>query len=285
MLKKKSFWILLIIILLAILGNFLKNIELRSKASKLSSDGNVPSILAEVQEQDGKISVTGKTNLPPGTKISLGLDRWTEPKYHSWDSAIVDREGNFHSQIFSFEGGPLMPNDYELGISVYCNKFNQTAEILEILGDGCSNLSGPSLKKNTGGTGGYYMDHQEVIAVGKNSVAGANNVDANLRQYISIYCILYDEFQTFKHSPSFQTYGYSQGGPYAVWYNELQELGKHPMAKNVYRMGFHIHASELIVLGSHYYRGDSNDPWVIETEAKLEKEVQKAKQYWSKTSS
>ena len=283
MLKKKSFWILLIIILLAILGNFLRSLNLKPATNQVSSVTGEVTILTAVQEQDGFISVKGKTNLPSGTEIHVDLDRWTEPKYHSQDSAIVDREGNFYSRVFSFEGGPLMPNDYELGISVYCNKFNQTAEILEILGDGCSNLSGPLLKENTGGTGGYYIDREEVVTVGKGSVAGTNNIDANLREYISIYCRLYDELQTFKHSPSFQTWGYSQGGPYAVWYNELQELGKHSMAKNVYGMGFHIPASELIVLGSHYYRGDSNDPWVIETEAKLEKEVQKAKGYLSKT--
>jgi hypothetical protein len=277
-LKKKSFWILLIIILLAILGNFLRSLNLKPATNKVNSVTGEVTILTAVQEQDGKISVKGKTNLPSGTEIHIDLDRWTEPKYHSQDSAIVDREGNFYSRTFSFNDGPLMPNDYALDISVYCNKFNQTAEILEILGDGCSNLSGPLLKKDTSGiSDGYYIDREEVVTVGKGSVAGANKIDANLREYISIYCRLYDEFQTFKHSPSFQTWGYSQGGPYAVWYNELQELGKHPMAKNVYRMGFHIHASELIVLGSHYYRGDSNDPWVMETEAKLEKEVQKAK--------
>lgn len=279
MLKKKSFWIFLIIILFGIIGSFLRSLNLKPATNQASNNTGEVVILTEVKEEDGKINVKGKTNLPRGTNIHIDLDRWTEPKYHSWDSAIVDREGNFYAKTFSFNDGPLMPNDYELDIAVYCNKFNQTADVLEILGNDCSNLSGPLLKETTAGPSSYYINLVELISVGKAAVAGANKIDANLRQYISIYCILYDEFQTFKYSPSFQTHGYSQGGPYAVWYNELQNLGKHPIAKDVYSMGFHIPASELIVLGSHYYRGDSNDPWVIETEARLEKEVQKAKGY------
>lgn len=57
------------------------------------------------KQSDNLVRLSGKTNLPPGTKLMLSVSEKMENGFFGQSSCLVSRDGTFQSEAFGPDGG------------------------------------------------------------------------------------------------------------------------------------------------------------------------------------
>ena len=103
---------------------------------------------------DGRLRVTGQTNLPRFTNLSASLTndalitRYGTP-YMAQNGSKVRQDGEILTGTFGYVDGCLPDGIYELGITVPFYRV-QDDRAKPALGEGNSNLTGPLVEEETG---------------------------------------------------------------------------------------------------------------------------------------
>jgi hypothetical protein len=206
--------------------------------------------------EDGKVQVSGKTNLPDGTSFDISIDRWIEPLYHRQQTIVVNNN-EFASNIFTDEEEALIPLEYELSLNIASYK-------ISVEEPSTSNVNN-------------NLKYEQKFTVPKGS--NPNIINNNLKSYLKEYSRLYNEFQSFKNTSSFKTWGFSASGPYAKWHSDVENLEEYPIVQSLGYRGFLCSTISLKLLGLHYIQEDSSNEWSEYTEKELVQEIQKARKY------
>lgn len=90
---------------------------------------------------------------------------------------------------------------------------------------------------------------------------------AELSEAASTFRQLFDEFQGFKETESFQTYGYSQSGPFTEWVDRVRRLGDEAGIELLQEV--QILPGDLLLLGHEYFGGSPDLEYVLDTERRL----------------
>ncbi len=112
----------------------------RQKPPQSGKGLSVELSLEILRGNDGRVHILGKTNLPNGMALMLGL-RDTASKYFAQDKVEV-RDGGFVSAWFSDRGKPLHASTYEVEVSSPLPVLQPPA-VRARIGEEGENLSGP----------------------------------------------------------------------------------------------------------------------------------------------
>jgi hypothetical protein len=121
--------------------NLVAEIEFKAKVDSLSNAA------------DGATAIfSGKTNLPPGSRIEMRFGLKSEPNGPGGSSRItVAKDGTFRSSRF----GPFPPGEYEA--EAVFDPRNQADEILRVVGENAESLKGPLIQEFAVGKIKWYV--------------------------------------------------------------------------------------------------------------------------------
>jgi hypothetical protein len=104
----------------------------------------VVQVEAQVEGDTSKPVISGKTNLPKGTKLIITVER-KAISYKAQSPITVRDDGAFRSEAFTLKGAPLSPGNYEFEVLMPVSA-GQPEDVRALIGLRGENISGPLVK-------------------------------------------------------------------------------------------------------------------------------------------
>lgn len=204
--------------------------------------------------EGGKITVTGKTNLPEQTKIILLLQFDIEGEQISREDTPIVHNGEFKSSVFDGQNnGPLPSGIYILRTKVL--PVDQPAGLAELIGVRGKNLAGPYVTTVNGRR--LIKFEKEIPIKGEESDALRQKLDTELRENQTALLELRRELDDFKSTSKFHRFGFAPAG-YEEWATRVHAVKKRDKSE---RGNYRAASTVIIQLGVEYLRskGEENE--------------------------
>ncbi|MHB0956283.1 MAG: SHD1 domain-containing protein [Pirellulaceae bacterium] len=205
-----------------------------------------------------RVRLSGKTNLPPGTKLMLSVREKTENGFLGQSSCFVSGEGVFDSEAFGPSSG-LKDGRYVAEATMPIPAV-QPAAVKQIIGNNGEKLTGSLVEKDRFGV---TVSQETEFAIGDSPDAAqaerseqSDDAAAKLRKQL---CTHLEELLEFKGDEKFKQFGFGTGGPYSKWLKSIEAIrdaqptGAHPIP-----LILRAAPGDLLMLGMDYMRkGDA----------------------------
>lgn len=222
-------------------------------------DGDVTLTLNVTKQSDKRVRLDGRTNLPPGTKLTLSVSEKIENGVLGQSSSFVSNDGTFESEAFGPKAG-LKDGRYVAEATMPIPAL-QSAEVKRVIGTEGENLSGPLVEK---GRFGVTVSQQAEFAIGANADAAqaerkseAEAATAALKKSV---CELLEQLLKFKDEPKFKKFGFGIGGPYNKWLKSVEALrDSTPTGQHQIPLLVRTAPGDLLMMGMGYMRKGETD--------------------------
>jgi hypothetical protein len=220
---------------------------------------NVMLTLEVAKLPDNRVRLSGKTNLPPGTKLMLSVQEEIGGGFYGQSSCSVSDKGEFNSEAFGPSGG-LKDGRY-VAQAMMPIPAVQSSAVKEIIGKNGENLTGSLVKK---GELGVTVSKQTEFGIGASPDAAQAErkkqteiASAELKKKL---CIYLEQLLKFKDEPQFKELGFGRGGPYSKWLESVQALRNAP-STGALPLPLDLRAAPgtLLVLGMKYMEKDETE--------------------------
>ena len=228
--------------------------------SAFALDGDVTLTLKVAKQKDNRVQLSGKTNLPPGTKVMLSVEEKMDNGFMGQSSCFIADDGTFESESFGPNGG-LSHGRYVANATMPIPAV-QPANVKRIIGDKGEKLTGPLVEK---GTFGVTVSQTTAFSIGENAdeaqAARKQEADAATAALKQKTCVLLQQLLKFKDDPKFKEYGFAIGGPYNKWLKSVESLRDSTPTglRNPIPFVVRTAPGDLLILGMDYMQKGETD--------------------------
>ena len=148
-----------------------------------TAPGNIGvKITAVIQGDPLKPTVTGRTNLPVGTKLTITLER-AASYYKAESEAAVVADGCFSTAPFTQDNDPINPGQYNLSARMTAST-EQPDAVRNLIGNRGENLSGPLVRSvpRLGKVAEYKSTYAAGVADAEKDAEAKRKFDAKAEQ-------------------------------------------------------------------------------------------------------
>jgi len=206
-----------------------------------------------IQLSNGKIRISGHTNLPQNTELMFSLDNKMERGFSGSAKGKVGPGGGFQSEEIGPSGG-LQKGEYIAEVLMPVARL-QPESVKKVIGQNGEILEGPLVERDFMGTS---ISKSIEVSIGGPKAAEAqrdleNNVLVSIKALKLELCVLLEELLAFKDEESFDYYGFGGGGPHNSWQKKVEAL-RNKQAKGVGPIPLELRAApgDLYLLGLQY---------------------------------
>jgi hypothetical protein len=228
--------------------------------SAFAIDGDVMLTISVLKQDDNRVQLEIRTNLPAGTNLVLTVEEQMEGGFLEQSKCIVSDDGIFESETFGVKAR-LKDGLYFARASMPIPQV-QPDHVKLIIGPNGENLKG-SLVEN--GSFGITVSQSKAFSIGVNAdeaqAARQNEADAASAALKRKTCVLLQELLTFKDEPELKEYGFASGGPYRKWFESVDALrsstprgARHPIPFKV-----RCAPNDLLVIGLDFMQQGDTD--------------------------
>jgi hypothetical protein len=197
--------------------------------------GDDVTLTLDVTKLPGKcVQLSGKTNLPRGTELTLRVEEKMEGGFLGQSKGVVADEGTFTSEAFGPNNG-LQDGRYIA--EVMMPPLVQPPSVQAIIGENGQNLTGALVKKAW--RSGVIVSRQAEFVIGAEPDAAQKarkkETDSATAELKKKLCIYLEQLLEFKDDANFKQVGFATGGPYNEWMKSVEALrdaqptGLHPI--------------------------------------------------------
>lgn len=192
-------------------------------ASSFALDGDVTLTLHVATENGNRVQLSGKTNLPTGTKLMLSVTEQMEDGFLGQSSCLVSDDSTFKSGFFGPTDG-LADGRYIANATMPISAA-QTGKVKLVIGGKGEKLKGPLVVESSLGP---TVSQTTAFAIGENAdeaqAARKKEAEAATSALKRNVCVLLQQLLKFKDEPKFKEYGFAIGGPYNKWLKSVELL-------------------------------------------------------------
>ncbi len=206
-----------------------------------------------------RVRLSGTTNLPSGTKLSLSVEEVLENGFFGQSTCFVSSNGDFESEAFGPEGG-LKDGRYVANATMPVASVQPTA-VKKVIGNHGENLTGSLVKK---GSLGIIVSQQKEFAIGAMPEAAQaerkHRSDAEIAALKRNLCVYLEQLLAFKNDRAFREYGFGIGGPYNKWLKGVEGLrAAQPKGSHSIPLVLRAAPGDLVTLGMDFMRKGETD--------------------------
>jgi hypothetical protein len=168
------------------------------------------SLEVSTEQNDGKLSVSGKTNLPEETRIAISISTQLFGETISAFEKVPVRNGAFRTNSpLSYKKAALPSATYKLSVSMPV--FGQPTSVQEIIGKNGSNLTGDTVAETKARVKLARVENDIKIDGGVSDEAN-KRLSAEFKKQRDELLSLYRELESFKNSERFLRAGFAPAG-------------------------------------------------------------------------
>lgn len=179
--------------------------------------------LAVDDSSSPRVRVQGRTNLPPGTRVTVGVNDVSGYGFHDWVECLVDEKGTFASEYFGGSHG--LPEGEYIASASLMEPLIQPESVRAIIGKSGEKLEGSLVIR---GENALDVEQNKPFAIGEHPRAATYHRLRKVRiaefEQRSQLRSLLAELLSFKENDDFKRVGFGIGGPYHEWLERLKSL-------------------------------------------------------------
>ncbi len=209
-----------------------------------------------LHSEDGRIQVSGTTNLPPKTELMFSLDNTLRGGFSGSAKGQVNIGGVFCSEKIGPPGG--LPMGQYIAEVLMPLPDLQPASVQKIIGEKGEFLKGHLVEKDFLGI--VVSKTQDVAIGGEQAVIAQKQIEKEQQESIKSakheMCKLLEELLSFVDSQNFAEYGFGVNGPYKSWQTRVDDLRDELTKKgSPIPLEIIVAATNLYQLGLQYIPG------------------------------
>lgn len=209
-----------------------------------------------------RVRLSGKTNLPPGTKLMLSVREDIEDGFFGQFSCLVSANGEFESAIFGSASG--LTDGLYIAEALMPIAAVQAPDVQEEIGAFGEHLESRrtykrgSLVKNE--KFGVVVSRDAAFTIGASPHASQRERTKSSKDAAAMYglqlCDYLDELLEFKEHIKFAEYGFGVGGPYNKWIKGVESMQN---GEGSIPIRLRVAAGDLLILGVEYLRNGNTE--------------------------